>query len=95
MPVNFLPVPADPEDGGFFVSDQTDEAVDESVVCAEYDGSTVLPGCGPEDRTVHWVSQLPASAGDQSTTMAAVDGHDWTGSDTPDEIDFDNHNEST
>lgn len=76
MPVNFLPVLADPEDGGSLVSDLTDEAVDESVVGAEHNGLNVLPGCGPDDRTVYWISQLPASTGDLSTSMDDVDGND-------------------
>ena len=93
MPVNFLPVPADPEDGGSFNSSLTDEAVDESVAGAEHDGSTVLPSSGPEDRTVFWISQLPVSKGDQSTTMDDVDGHDQPRSDTSDQIDPDNQDE--
>lgn len=43
---------------------------------AEHDGLTVLPGCGPEDRTVYWIPQFPASNGDQSASMADGDGHD-------------------
>lgn len=94
MPVNFLPVPADLDDGGSFVSDLTDEAVDESVMDAEQDGSTALPGCGPEDRTVYWISQLPASNRDQSTSMADEDGRDQTGSDAPDQVDPDCYDEN-
>ena len=94
MPLNFLPVPADPEDGGSFDSSLTDVAVDESVIGAESDGSTVLPGSGPEDRTVFWISQLPVSQGDQTTNMDDVDGRDQSGSDTPDQIDPDNQDGS-
>lgn len=94
MPVNFLPLPADPEDGGSFVSDLTDEAADESVIGAEHDGSTVLAGCGPEDRTIYWISQLPAFNGDQSASVANGDGHDQTGSDAPHQVDPDSRNEN-
>lgn len=94
IPINFLPLPADPEDGGSIVSDLIDEDVDGSVVDAGHDGLAVLPGCGPKDRTVCWVSQLPVSSGDQSTTVDNVDGRNGTSSDTPVHTDPDNHDES-
>ncbi len=93
MPVNFLPAPADPGDGDSFVSDLTDGAGDESVMGAE-NGSTSLPGCGADDRTVYWISQLPASTGDQLTTVDDVDGHDLTEPDDTNRTDPDNLNES-
>lgn len=93
MPVNFLPVSADSEDGRSLDSSLTDGAVDESVMGAGPDGSTALPGSGLEDRTVFWVSQLPVSTADQSTEMDDVDGHGQPGSDTPDQIDPDNQSE--
>lgn len=67
MPVNFLPVSTEHEDCSS-VSGLTDGGVDESVLDAADGGSVMLPECGPEDRTVTWISQLPVSTGDQSTT---------------------------
>ncbi|KAK0147322.1 hypothetical protein N1851_013258 [Merluccius polli] len=94
MPVNFLPVPADPAEGGSFDSSLTDLTVDESVIGAESDGSTVLPGSGPRDRTVCWISQLPVSQGDQTANLDDRDGHDQPGSDTLDQIDPDDQDGS-
>lgn len=90
MPVNFLPVPDIPGDDGSFVSDLTDEAEIESVVGADQDRSSGLPGSGPEGGTVYWISQLPASTGDQLTSRNDVDGQDRTGSDTPGVVNPDN-----
>ncbi|KAG8015012.1 hypothetical protein GBF38_022247 [Nibea albiflora] len=78
---------------GCWQSSLTDEAVDESVMGAEPDGSTVLPGSEPEDRTVFWISQLPDSTGEQSTKMDDVDGHDRRGSDAPGQTDPNNQDE--
>lgn len=60
MPVDFLPVPTEPEDCGFSVNVLTDGDVDKSVLDAG-DKSVMLPECGPEDRTVSWISKLPVS----------------------------------
>ncbi|KAK0144034.1 Pro-Pol polyprotein [Merluccius polli] len=35
-------------------------------------GSVALPDCGPEDRTVSWISRLPASAGDRKSDSLDV-----------------------
>ncbi|XP_061823055.1 uncharacterized protein [Nerophis lumbriciformis] len=69
MPVNFLPVPTEPEDPGSFVSDLTD--VDGSALDVDIDGPSMPPD-SVQDRTVTWVSQLPVSTGDQMTAVADV-----------------------
>lgn len=72
MPVNFLPIPDDPEDWASSVSDLTEGEVNESALDVGIEGSSVLPAYGPEDRTVSWVSQLPAASGEQSSAEADV-----------------------
>nr|XP_061820192.1 uncharacterized protein LOC133608728 [Nerophis lumbriciformis] len=86
MPVNFLPVPTEPEDPGSFVSDLTD--VDGSALDVDIEGPSMLPD-SVQDRTVTLVSQLPVSTRDQMTAVAdvaamddsvePVDEHDQSG----------------
>ena len=69
MPVNFLPIPDNPEDCVFSVSDLTEGDVtgNGSALDVGIEGSAVLPADGPEDRTVSWISRLPAASGVQSS----------------------------
>lgn len=88
LPVNFLPLPTEPEDGGSCVSDLATGASDDSLQSDDVAGSVRLPDCDPEDRTASWISQIPASTGDQLTAPCDVpvadvskeiaDRSDWT-----------------
>ncbi|KAK9519953.1 hypothetical protein VZT92_022644 [Zoarces viviparus] len=71
MPVNFLPLPTESEDGGSCGSDLATGATDDSLQGDDVD-SVALPSCAPEDRTVSWVSRLPASTGEQLIASADV-----------------------
>lgn len=71
MPVNFLPILS--ESGGSCVSDLSSSG---SLLGDDFVDFVVLPDCEPENRTVSWVSRLPASSGDQvsiSPGAAALD----------------------
>ncbi|KAK0153854.1 Retrovirus-related Pol polyprotein from transposon 412 [Merluccius polli] len=72
MPVNFLPVQTESGDDGSGLSDLTAGATDDSLQDVDVAGSVALPDCGPEDRTVSWISQLPASAGDHKSDSLDV-----------------------
>lgn len=65
MSVNFLPILTDTRDHHSGDSDLATEAMDGSLLGAHAVGSVALPDSEPLDRTVSWVSQLPASPGDQ------------------------------
>lgn len=71
MPVNFLPIPTDP-DGSCVVSDLSDVCEDVSVLNVAIEDSVTLPDFEPEDRTVSWVSELPAVSGDVVTDLIDV-----------------------
>lgn len=88
LPVNFLPLSTEPEDGSSCVSDLATGASDDSLRSDDVAGSVMLPDCDPEDRTASWISQIPASTGDQLTAPCDVpaadvseeiaDRSDWT-----------------
>lgn len=88
FPVNFLPLPTEPDDGDSCVSDLATGASVDSLLNDDVAGSVRLPVHDPEDRTALWVSQIPASPGDQlpassdvpaaHVSMETADGSDWT-----------------
>lgn len=93
MPVDFLPVPTEPEDCGSSVDVLTDGDVDLFVLDVDME-SVVLPGCGPEDRIVSWISELPASDIDDLTAAGNVPAADLSvgAIDGPDENSSGNTN---
>lgn len=38
----------------------------------DIEGASMLPDCGPEDRTLSWISKLPAATDDQMTTETDI-----------------------
>ncbi|KAI3351083.1 hypothetical protein L3Q82_005600 [Scortum barcoo] len=69
MPVNFLPILSDSEDGGLCVSDLVSETADGSLLGNDFVGSLAFPDCESEHRTASWVSQLPSSSGEQNNCL--------------------------
>ncbi len=67
MPVNLLPSPTESEDVGPYVGDLATGAMDNSLLDEDVAASVTLPDCEAGDRTISWISQPPASPGDQLT----------------------------